>query len=83
MGMKPHDKWALPLCPELHRLAKGCQHEENERDWWGQFGVDPIDVCDRLWHNRDSFEAMEEIVDHLRPVFPSAIVRLTELLSKR
>lgn len=83
MGQKPHDRWALPLCPELHRLHKGCQHDSNEREWWSQWGIDPIDACIRLWMNRETFEIMEEIVDHLRPVFPGAIARLTEVLSCR
>jgi hypothetical protein len=48
-GRKPDDKWVLPLCPELHRLVKGCQHDSDERAWWLQFGIDPLEVAQRLW----------------------------------
>jgi hypothetical protein len=47
---KPDDKWCLPLAPELHRMHKGCQHDAgDERAWWAQFGIDPLEVCSRLW----------------------------------
>jgi hypothetical protein len=49
VGRKPDDRWTVPLCPELHRLLKGCQHDSDERAWWQQFGVDPLDVAGRLW----------------------------------
>jgi len=48
-GRKPDDRWVVPLCPELHRLNKGCQHDSDERAWWKQFGVDPLAVAKQLW----------------------------------
>lgn len=48
-GRKPDDRWTVPLAPELHRLLKGCQHDSNERDWWAQFGIDPLAVAKQLW----------------------------------
>lgn len=49
MGRKPDDRWAVPLCPELHRLLKGCQHDSEERAWWKQFRIDPLAVAKMLW----------------------------------
>lgn len=49
-GRKPDDRWCLPLAPELHRMNTGCQHDAgDERAWWAQFGIDPLEVCTRLW----------------------------------
>jgi len=30
-------------------MLKGCQHDSNERDWWLQFGIDPLAVAKQLW----------------------------------
>lgn len=49
MQIKPHDRFTVPLCPELHRLLKGCQHDSDERTWWEQFGIDPIAVALELY----------------------------------
>lgn len=70
MGRKPDDCWTLPLCPELHRLLDGCQHDSDERKWWKQFGFDPLHVCKLLWANRDGRQKMERIVSHFQPVKP-------------
>lgn len=43
------DRWTVPLCPELHRLLKGCQHDSEERAWWKQFRIDPLAVAKMLW----------------------------------
>lgn len=65
IGQKPHDKWTVPLCPELHRLLDGCQHDANERGWWKMFGVDPIEVALKLY-GKPRIE-MERIVLAHRP----------------
>jgi hypothetical protein len=49
MQRKPDDRWVVPLCPELHRMATACQHSADERKWWAQFGVDPLKVAEDLW----------------------------------
>lgn len=66
MGQKPADKWTVPLCPELHRLLKGCQHDENERKWWEQFGIDPLYVASMLYGKPRL--TMEKIVIMMRPL---------------
>lgn len=49
MGRKPDDMWVVPLCPELHRMAKACQHAGDERKFWEQFKIDPLAVAQQLW----------------------------------
>lgn len=58
---KPHDMWTLPLSPWWHTQGPLAQHRFAERDWWRWIGIDPLEVCSRLWAVRDSLEAMEEI----------------------
>lgn len=65
MQTKPHDKYTVPLAPELHRLLKGCQHDSDERAWWEQFGVDPIAVALELY-GKPRIE-MERIIIRRRP----------------
>ena len=62
---KPDDKWVVPLAPELHRLNKGCQHGSNEREWWAQFGIDPLQVVEELWGK--SRLHMERIIVRRQP----------------
>lgn len=66
MGQKPHDKYTVPLCPELHRLLKGCQHDSDERAWWAQFGIDPIAVALALY-GKPRIE-MEKLIWGLMPL---------------
>ena len=45
-GRKVSDEFTVPVCRahhrELHRTTK-------EREWWLQFGIDPLPVADKLW----------------------------------
>lgn len=66
MGQKPADKWTVPLCPELHRLLNGCQHDSDERAWWEQFGIDPVFLAIMLYGKPRI--AMEKIVTLMRPL---------------
>jgi hypothetical protein len=79
MGRKPDDCWVLPLCAELHRELPGSQHAGNERDWWAQFGIDPIVVARALWNNRDHLEIMRDLVVMHRPA-GAAMMRVVEIL---
>lgn len=66
MQQKPHDKYTVPLCPELHRLLKGCQHDSDERAWWAQFGIDPVAVALGLY-GKPRVE-MEKLIWGLMPL---------------
>lgn len=62
LGKKPADKWAAPLCAEHHRLARDAQHNRNEREFWYALGIPILDVCERLYRQRDDLAAMRAVV---------------------
>lgn len=80
LGKRAADKWTVPLCPELHRLLDKCQHDENERDWWEQFGVDPLQLAEELWACTGDIMSMELRVLAHRPMHRAARHRITTLL---
>lgn len=76
---KPDDKWCLPLAPELHRMHTGCQHDAgNERAWWAQFKIDPLEVCTRLWGK--SRIQMERVIIMASPWDPEIKAKVTAIL---
>jgi hypothetical protein len=58
MGKKPHDKFALPLCPDCHRE----QHRIGERAFWSIVGIHPLFVCTRLYAARGDLVTMRSII---------------------
>ena len=49
IGARPDDRWTVPLCPTCHRAGEDCQHSGNERVWWEQHRIAPLDVSHDLW----------------------------------
>ncbi len=45
MGMKPSDRYVVPLCAAHHAR----QHQVGELTFWGDLGIDPLNVALRLW----------------------------------
>jgi hypothetical protein len=45
VGMKPGDRYAVPLCTACH--AK--QHRAGELTFWSALRIDPVNVALRLW----------------------------------
>ena len=66
MGIKADDCYVVPLAPELHRLATGAQHNSNEREWWEQFGIDPVPIALELWRCGRNHEAQLRIVERVQ-----------------
>jgi len=83
MALKAHDCWVVPLAPELHRLATSSQHHSgvNERDWWQQFGIDPLEIAQRLWRCGRNLEALEGVVASVH-IGPEARARVLEILEE-
>ena len=79
MGLKADDRYVLPLAPELHRLAPGAQHNSGEREWWEQFGIDPVEVALRLWKVGRNLEAMMSIVNSVQ-LSAAARIRVEQIL---
>ena len=46
LGRKASDEFTVPLCRVHHRAA---HRASDERAWWRQAGIDPINVARRLW----------------------------------
>lgn len=79
MQTKPHDRYVLPLCPALHRLVKGCQHDSNERDWWASMGIDdPVAIALELY-GKPRIE-MERIIERRRPWGDAHKIKIAKIL---
>jgi hypothetical protein len=59
---KPADRWALPLCADCHRLARGAQHHRNEEAFWIEIGINPLLVCRRLHAQAGDLVAMRAVI---------------------
>lgn len=59
MGMKPDDKWVVPLCRECHRT----QHGQNEKAFWAKCGIDVLHLAEQLYeHSGDELKARVALV---------------------
>lgn len=45
MGLKPSDRWVLPLCHACHH---GEQHQKGERSFWDRRDIDAKAMCEAL-----------------------------------
>ena len=61
-GMKPGDRYAIPLCAACH--AK--QHRVGELTFWSTLRIDPVNVALRLWTISADVEAGERTVFRAR-----------------
>ena len=62
LGKKPADRWALPLCPDHHRLARDCQHNHGEQLFWDAIGINPLIACERLYAQSGDLVAMRAVI---------------------
>jgi len=62
VGMKPSDRYSLPLCDSCHAL----QHEFGELRFWSVVRIDPLNVAFRLWTVSGDFKAGERVVFRAR-----------------
>jgi hypothetical protein len=50
LGRKASDEFAVPLCRSHHRAV---HRAGDEKSWWKQAGIDPVNVARKLWkHTR-------------------------------
>jgi hypothetical protein len=61
-GMKPSDRFSLPLCTECHAL----QHQFGELRFWSVLRIDPLNVAFGLWTVSGDIKAGERIVFRAR-----------------
>ena len=62
MGIKPQDKWVVPLCHGCHTLDPNSQHRVGEVLFWARIGLNPLLVAERLYAQRDDLVAMRAVV---------------------
>jgi len=62
VGMKPGDRYAIPLCTACH--AK--QHRVGELTFWSALRIDPVNVALRLWTMSADVKAGERTVFRAR-----------------
>ena len=61
-GMKPNDRYALPLCAACH----GKQHRMGELTFWSALRVDPLNLATRLWTVSGDLKAGQRTVFRAR-----------------
>lgn len=61
LGVKPSDRYALPLCSTCHTGSATAQHVVGEAKFWGDLGLDPLLICERLRSAAPSLEAMRAV----------------------
>jgi hypothetical protein len=62
IGVKPGDRYAVPLCAACH--AK--QHRIGELTFWSALHIDPLSVALRLWSISGDAEAGQRTVFRAR-----------------
>ena len=61
-GMKPSDRYSVPLCSSCHAL----QHQFGELTFCGTLRIDPLNVAFRLWTVSGDIKAGERILFRAR-----------------
>lgn len=67
MGVKPSDKYTLPLTPEMHDRQT---NRGGERGFWSALGIDPIALAERIHAVSGDIEAGETIIKQARRMGP-------------
>jgi hypothetical protein len=62
MGLRPSDRYSLPLCAGCHRTGPRAQHVVGELAFWAALGVDPYGLAEHLWTNSGDQAAGERAV---------------------
>ena len=62
MGLRPDDRWAVPLCAGCHTQDANSQHRVGEREFWARIGLNPLLVAERLYAQRADLVAMRAVV---------------------
>ena len=66
MGLKPSDRYCVPLCGGFTPCCHVVQHAVGERTFWASLKIDPFDVATALWVNSGDLKAGEKIVRRAR-----------------
>lgn len=76
IGVKPDDRWTVPLCPWFHTDGPGAQHRFGEEDWWIERGLEPLKIAFALYECSAALRAMRmdegTIIQALRLIIRNA-----------
>jgi hypothetical protein len=61
MGVKPSDRYSVPLCTACH-----AHQHDGELSFWAALGIDPLNVALRLWTVSGDLAAGERVVFRAR-----------------
>src|SRR5215472_15246175 len=73
VGMKPGDRYAVPLCANCHAR----QHRVGELTFWSALRFDPLNVALRLWTVSADLTAGERIVSRATTHRPGKTIGLS------
>lgn len=59
-GVKPDDRWSLPVCEE--RECHPVQHQQGELGFWAELGMAPLLICEELHAAAPDLVKMRAIV---------------------
>lgn len=66
VGMKPGDRFSVPLCAVCHRTGKRSQHSIGEVAFFASLNIDPVDTALRLWTVSGDIAAGQRIIFRAR-----------------
>lgn len=70
MGVKPSDKWTVPLSAEAHDEQT---NRGGERGFWAALGVDPINLAERLYAVSGDTDAALKVIATYHSGSPSDV----------
>lgn len=59
MGVKPSDRWTVPLTPSQHDAQT---NRGGERGFWSALGIDPISLAERLYAVTGDHDAAVKVI---------------------
>ncbi len=65
-GMKPDDKYTLPLCAGCHRTKPDAQHEVGEPKFYAALNMEPLAICEKLYEASPDVDAMRAVISQAR-----------------
>ena len=61
-GMKPSDRYTVPLCSECHTISPDSQHRVGEKKFWARLNTDPLQLAAKLYSAAPDLVAMRAVI---------------------
>ena len=62
IGVKPDDRYTLPLCDDCHTRQPDAQHNVGEVKFWAALGLDPLAICAKLYAASPDVPKMRDFI---------------------